>query len=372
MLLALAPLTATAAPAEVIGYGQFDDCPSGEISGAEWRAYDNGTLIVESGFIYWNDWLSPWMCWYIMWDVFSLTKITFAGPITAGESLRGLFAGVNNLITIEGLNYFNTVNTTNMSDLFRDAWNLTNWDFSDWDTRNVTNMISMFAGTARRLTDLDLSGLDTRNVRYMYDMFGATSFVNLNLSNWDVSNVVDMGSMFSAGIRNIDFSGWNINNSTSMHFMFGGALHLRQLTLGEHFRFNSFWGWGEAGLAPEPNNAHFTGYWQNIGNGTADMPLGEFVFTSEELMLYYDGAIHADTWVWQPRIDLIPALFIAAWYDDYGRMIDALTFNIDVSVNPSSGAMHYTPPPGNFDGAKIMLWRRDLLAPIKRIDQSMS
>jgi hypothetical protein len=59
-------------------------------------------------------------------------------------------------------------------------------------------------------------------------------------------------------------------------------------------------------LTPElpspPHDDEFTGHWQNVGSGTASNPQGEFTFfASNGLMRNFDGAIHADTWVWQRR-----------------------------------------------------------------------
>jgi len=118
------------------------------------------------------------------------------------------------------------------------------------------------------------------------------------LDYFDTSNVQIMDGMFSSasGLTSLDLSGWDTGNVRFMSGMFSRTTSLRELTLGENFHFV-----GNAGLPPVPQNDDFTGYWQNVGDGTASNPQGKFVFTSAELMAQYDGATMADTWVWQPE-----------------------------------------------------------------------
>ena len=48
-----------------------------------------------------------------------------------------------------------------------------------------------------QLTELDLSNFDTSNVTNMYDMFAwCSSLTELDLSNFDISKVTDIRSMF--------------------------------------------------------------------------------------------------------------------------------------------------------------------------------
>ena len=55
----------------------------------------------------------------------------------------------------------------------------------------------------------------------MKNMFMATKLFNGDISNWDVSNVEDMGGMFSYSMKfNCDISKWNVSNVKSMDKMF--------------------------------------------------------------------------------------------------------------------------------------------------------
>ena len=77
--------------------------------------------------------------------------------------------------------------------------------------------------------------------------------------------------------------------------MFNTVRELSVLTLGEQFNFLS-----NANLPAITANENFTGYWQNIGNGTIERPRGNYVLTSEQLMNTFNGSTMADTFVWQP------------------------------------------------------------------------
>jgi len=243
---------------------------SGTVGSAPYTLYSDGTLEVGSGLImswlfWWGDWpTSPWDDYK-----YDINKIIFTRPTIGVLSLNSLFANLAGITTIEGLNYFDTRDVTQMWEMFSGASGLTSLDLSSWDTSNVETMSNMFSNM-NSLIDLDLSGWDTRNV-------------------------------------------------TSMSYMFWGTTSLRQLTLGTRFEFFED-DWGNAGLPAVPNNATYTGYWQNVGDGTTTNPQGRFVFTSAELMANYNGATMADTWVWQRRSQ-VPPEPKNGWYLSDGNMV---------------------------------------------------
>ena len=107
------------------------------------------------------------------------------------------FYGCTDLTTIEGIEYLNTENVTNMGWMFSDCEALTILDVSNFDTKNVTNMRYMFS-ICFALTTLDVSNFDTQNVTNMSNMFSdCSALTTLDLSNFDTKNVTDMSWMFS-------------------------------------------------------------------------------------------------------------------------------------------------------------------------------
>ncbi len=95
--------------------------------------------------------------------------------------------------------------------------NVATIDLTNFDITNVTNMNSMFSYSGYNATtfEFDLSGWDTSKVTIMSNMFNqagynATIFDIGNLSEWDTSQVTSMGAMFSNSGRNA--TTWNIGD----------------------------------------------------------------------------------------------------------------------------------------------------------------
>ena len=177
-------------------------------------------------------------------------------------------------------------------------------------------MGNMFEKT-ESLISLDLSNWDTSNVTSMGRMFqGANSLSSLDVSNWDTSNVTSMSNMFwrADSLLSLDLSSWNTSNVTNMWAMFDET-QLRMLILGEYFQFEEE---GFSSRLPEiTQTTEYTGYWQNVGTGTIELPNGEHVLTSAELITQFDGAIMADTFVWQrhPHFE-----YIVQWGDTLSEL----------------------------------------------------
>ena len=80
------------------------------------------------------------------------------------------FHGCSNLTTIEGIEYFNTENVTNMRYMFGLCKSLKSLDLTNFNTENVTDMYYMFA-YCTSLESLDLTNFNTAKVTNMAGMF---------------------------------------------------------------------------------------------------------------------------------------------------------------------------------------------------------
>ena len=80
------------------------------------------------------------------------------------------FYGCENLTTIEGFEYFNTENVTNMRYMFGYCLSLKSLDLTNFNTENVTDMYYMFYNCTS-LEFLDLTNFNTAKVTNMTDMF---------------------------------------------------------------------------------------------------------------------------------------------------------------------------------------------------------
>ena len=111
--------------------------------------------------------------------------------------------------------------------------NILELDLSNFDTSQVTNMGFMFHSMSN-LTTLDLSNFDTSKVTDMHHMFyGMPNLTSLNLSNFDTSQVTDMQYMFSnmSNLTSLDLSNFDTSQVTDMQYMFYSMSNLTTLDL---------------------------------------------------------------------------------------------------------------------------------------------
>ncbi|WP_417470773.1 BspA family leucine-rich repeat surface protein [Leyella stercorea] len=147
------------------------------------------------------------------------------------------FYGCTDLTTIEGIEYLNTENVTNMSWMFSECSALTTLDVSNFDTKNVMEMSYMF-GSCTKLKTLDVSSFNTQNVTDMNWMFSYCSVLTtLDLSNFDTKNVTDMNGMFSncSALTTLDLSSFETQNVTDMSRMFKDCSALTTIYASDKF-----------------------------------------------------------------------------------------------------------------------------------------
>ena len=100
--------------------------------------------------------------------------------------------------------------------------NILELDLSNFDTSQVTDMNTMFSGMSN-LTTLDLSNFDTSKVTDMSSMFDSVrNLTTLDLSNFDTSKVTYMYGMFNdmSNLTTLDLSNFNTSNVRNMSTMF--------------------------------------------------------------------------------------------------------------------------------------------------------
>lgn len=94
-------------------------------------------------------------------------------------------------------------------------------DVSKWDVSNVVYMESMFR-YCEKINIGDISNWNVSKVREMGHMFDDCKLFNGDLSKWDVSSVRDMGQMFRhcKQMKDPGISNWDVSNVLSMDGMF--------------------------------------------------------------------------------------------------------------------------------------------------------
>jgi len=215
------------------------------------------------------------------------------------RSMSTMFAACYSLDSLD-LSHFNTAQVTNMGDMFRmtpTAINeehrtnsLVSLNVSSFNTSLVTNMVSMFRN-CDKLTSLDLSNFDTTRVTSMQWMFRDVSNLSLlDLSSFDTVLVINMREMFS-GMSNLslldisNFDTRRVTASTNMLNIFNGAYQLKELRLGQEFRFGNIAILGNPGLIP--------GTWVNADNTSEQFD------TIELIQSINANAVRGRTWVRQ-------------------------------------------------------------------------
>lgn len=206
------------------------------------------------------------------------------------EDMSGMFSSTPKLKNINGTKDWDTSRVTDMSSLFEDSGiisinPISNWDVSNvenmqlmfrntknlrtvhgldekWNTNNVTDMTSMFEGSAIESAD-GIRNFKTRNVHHMNNMFyQAKNLSNVRGITWDNTycdeatgmfeesgltttdgmevftnnNLASMGRMFMNTHKLADIhalENWDISNTNDIGRMFTGTTSLKEANLGK-------------------------------------------------------------------------------------------------------------------------------------------
>ena len=188
----------------------------------------------ENEYGIYDGWATPDWVWKNP-NVTNVTKVVFdpafanARPTKCNE----WFQNYVNLTSIEGIEYLNTSQVTDMHNMFYNCYHLQTTDFSGFDTRKVKDMSNMFYNCGS-LKSLDISNFNTSEVTNMRSMFyHCIGLTSLDLSHFNTSKVSIMISMFQlcSNLLSVNLSGWDTRNVGSMDHMFEKCISLKTLDL---------------------------------------------------------------------------------------------------------------------------------------------
>ena len=165
----------------------------------------------------------------------NVTKVVFDPAFANARptNCKEWFQGCVKLTSIEGIEYLNTSQVTDMHNMFSECSHLQTTDFSGFDTRKVKDMSYMFHNCGS-LKSLDISNFNTSEVTDMRGMFeSCIGLTSLDLSHLNTSKVSVMASMFQSCINllSVNLSGWDTRNVISMTRMFKRCHSLKTLDL---------------------------------------------------------------------------------------------------------------------------------------------
>ena len=129
-------------------------------------------------------------------------------------SLKNGFRGCSNLSYVENNSVF--LNSTIDINAMFYSCTAFNSDISNWDTSNVTDMGLLFFDSA---FNSDISNWDTSNVINFAGTFYKSAF-NQPVNDWDVSNVINFSDMFRECPFNHPLNNWVTSSATIMSQMF--------------------------------------------------------------------------------------------------------------------------------------------------------
>ena len=187
-----------------------------------------------------NEWDASYTDYYPDWCSYhsdlNITQVVFDPSFVDArpKSCIQWFEGLEHLTTITGLEYLNTSQVTDMSEMFNGCISLTNLDLSHFNTSQVIYMIGMFQD-CNLLTNITFGdNFNTSIVRYMLRMFwGCSGLTSLDVSHFNTSQVTDMNDMFRGcrGLTSLDVSHFNTSLVVNMASMFQGCSGLTSLDL---------------------------------------------------------------------------------------------------------------------------------------------
>ena len=128
------------------------------------------------------------------------------------------------------LSDWDTSNVSNMDEMFFEADSF-NQNINNWDVSKVESMVGMFEGDIIPITTFNqpLDSWNVGNVRNMERMFDHNNSFNQNINNWDVSRVENMTAMFNnATSFNQPLNGWDVGNVENISQMFYYAENFNQ------------------------------------------------------------------------------------------------------------------------------------------------
>ena len=152
---------------------------------------------------------------------------------TSTINFSGMFGDTKNLVKIMGLERFPMHRANTLQQTFYNCKALTELNIGNWDVSNITNMQQAFGGCTS-LTTLDLSNWNTSKVATLNSCFsGCTSLTKLNLSGWHIKALTNTNYAFSScsKLQEINLSGWDSSSITSATDIFSSDTSLNSIVL---------------------------------------------------------------------------------------------------------------------------------------------
>lgn len=163
-------------------------------------------------------------------NLWNTHKDNFMENVTKTQKM---FRGCSSLNKLTLPRKVKTEKLESMFDMFDGCSSLTALDLSAWNLNNVINMESLFKNCSG-LTSVALPKVTSKKIQYMQRMFsGCSSLTSIDLSGWNVENVTEMGDLFydCSNLKVLNLSGWTPKSLTKIYRMFLNCTSLENINL---------------------------------------------------------------------------------------------------------------------------------------------
>ena len=151
-------------------------------------------------------------------------------------SLSALFESNYSVVTLIGLETWDTSNITSMNRTFNNCSKLTNLNIKDWDVSNVTDFTSMFSNNYN-IEKIDLGGWDTSSATSFQNMFSSCyKLKEIILDDFDFSHITSTNSLnlmlsYSTELKKISAKNWKFNNYGSNYVWSNVSSYVEELDI---------------------------------------------------------------------------------------------------------------------------------------------
>lgn len=164
-------------------------------------------------------------------NLWNTHKANFMENVTKTQKM---FQGCSSLNKLTLPRKVKTEKLESMFSMFKGCSSLTALDLSGWNLNNVIDMSGLFQYCSS-LTSLKLPKvLDTKKIQSMTSMFsGCSALTSIDLSGWNVENVTEMGDLFydCSNLKVLNLSGWTPKSLTKIYRMFLNCTSLENINL---------------------------------------------------------------------------------------------------------------------------------------------
>ena len=170
---------------------------------------------------------------YYKFDKEKEHKVRINIDLQNSKSLEKFFGNINELISINFTNNFNTNYIENMNDMFSSSKNLNSINISNLNTSNVRTMKNMFK-SCTKLANIDISNFELGNNKDMSNMFSQCNALNsINFGKINTKYVLNMSNLFNDcnSLQTIDLKYLNTENVEDMSNMFKNSVKLKEIDL---------------------------------------------------------------------------------------------------------------------------------------------